>query len=86
MEVDREEMRILTHRQFQEFFEKSKLINPMGETLTDIYKIGCLLQVANCVNNSIGVKFTVSLQLAYKTIDNLGTDRHTKWKQRMENG
>jgi acyl-CoA oxidase len=37
-------------------------------------------------DEAISTKFVVSLQLYYKTIENLGTEIHDEWKRRCEDG
>lgn len=58
----------------------------MNEVLTDVDKCMLLLSPVTLTSMDVAVKITVSLQLAYKTIENLGTHQHQKWKERMEQG
>lgn len=58
----------------------------MSEVLTNVDKINIWFNPISQVNMDVAVKMTVSLQLAYKTIQNLGTDKHSKFLQRIENG
>lgn len=48
----------------------------MNEVLTDVDKCLLLLTPINLMSMDVAVKITVSLQLAYKTIENLGTQQH----------
>ena len=44
------------------------------------------LKIPYFFNESISTKLTVNLALYYKTIDNLGTGRHQRWKMNVETG
>ena len=84
--MTREELRILAHKQLIHYFQKSRKILPANEVLTNVDKIDFLLTPICTINQDVAVKLTVSLQLAYKTIQNLGTEKHGPWLKRMENG
>jgi len=86
LELTRDEARILTHRQVVHYFHKAKSIAHMNEVLTDVEKCCIFFTPINVCSMDCAVKMTVSLQLAYKTIDNLGTEQHIKFKQRIESG
>lgn len=66
------------------YFQKSRKILPMNEVLTNVDKINLFFTPVVCISQDVAVKMTVSLQLAYKTIQNLGTDDHLPWLRRME--
>lgn len=86
MELTRNEARILAFRQLKHYYLKSKEILPMSEVLTNVDKINIFFTPISMISQDVAVKMTVSLQLAYKTIQNLGTDKHSKWLQRIESG
>jgi hypothetical protein len=52
----------------------------MNEVLTNISKFGHFCNPIANFNEDCAVKFVVALQLAYKTIDNLGTETQNPWK------
>lgn len=79
IECSREEYRILTNNQIAHYYKAAAQIHPMSEVLTNINKFAAFCNPISNLNEDIGVKFTVSLQLAYKTIENLGTERHIPW-------
>ena len=58
----------------------------MSEVLTDVEKCLIFLSPINIMSMDVSTKLVVSLQLAYKTIENLGTSQHQPWKERMEQG
>lgn len=58
----------------------------MNETLSNVNKFIQFVNPIAAVHYDTGVKFAVGLQLAYKTIENLGTDLQKPWRIRIENG
>ena len=56
------------------YYKESQKITPMNEVLTNIHKFGLFCNPIANFNEDVSVKFVVALQLAYKTIDNLGTE------------
>lgn len=59
---------------------------PMGEVLTNVNKIATFFSPIAQISQDVAVKMTVSLQLAYKTIQNLGTEMHSEFLRRIESG
>jgi acyl-CoA oxidase len=52
----------------------------------DLTKFMTLINGIYLYNENISTKVVVGMQLYYKTIDLLGTERHSSWKSRCENG
>ena len=59
---------------------------PPQEVFTDVMKFTQFIFPIASYKEDCSVKFTVNLQLAYKTIDNLGTEQHANFKRRLETG
>lgn len=59
---------------------------PLKEVFTDVMKFVQFIYPIASYKEDCSVKFTVNLQLAYKTIDNLGTEQHSNFKRRLETG
>ena len=68
------------------YYKKGGKIQPMNEVLNNVQKVNLFLLPVSIISQDVSVKMTVSLQLAYKTIQNLGTEKHSKWLQRIETG
>lgn len=75
IEMSREQYVSKVHTMLRHYFFESLKIAPMSETLTDIERYGLFIGPISNFNEDIGVKFTVGLQLAYKTIEVLGTEK-----------
>ena len=84
--MTRDEARLLAFRQFKHYFQESSKIQPMGEVLTNVNKIATFFTPMALISQDVAVKMTVSLQLAYKTIQNLGTEIHSDALRRIETG
>ena len=67
------------------FDEGRKQVEP--KTLYNDPQRFLIFGLANLIyNQPISVKFSVSIILYFKSIENLGTQIHQKYKDRLENG
>mmetsp|Transcript_27173 Transcript_27173/g.26226 ORF Transcript_27173/g.26226 Transcript_27173/m.26226 type:complete len:150 (-) Transcript_27173:73-522(-) len=85
-EMNRQEEVVSINRKFKKILTEAKKILPMRELFGDVNKFVTMAGEACQYNDNISTKMTVSLQLYYKTVDNLGTDQHNEWKVRAEDG
>lgn len=58
----------------------------MKELLSDVSDFLGFLYFPAMLSESLSTKLVVNLALYYKTIENLGTERHVEWAQRVETG
>lgn len=58
----------------------------MNEILTNTQRLHLFLLPISFISQDVSVKITVSLQLAYKTIQILGTEKHSLARGRIEKG
>mmetsp|Transcript_32738 Transcript_32738/g.49992 ORF Transcript_32738/g.49992 Transcript_32738/m.49992 type:complete len:223 (-) Transcript_32738:1494-2162(-) len=84
VELERTNQRVYTHQALLHYLKKASEIEPLGNVLTNFHKYFKLAYPLTVYRPDCSVKLTVSLQLAYRTIDNLGTAIHDKWKHRLE--
>ena len=85
-ELTRDEERQVTNLRLKKFLKELKKHISFSELFGDITKFGLVCQQTFSLNENLSTKMVVSLQLYYKTIDNLGTEIHNDWKQRAEDG
>jgi hypothetical protein len=85
-EDSRHDDKIKLNRRIKRILHESKKILPFDELFSDINKFMVFSYCTYAYNEAISTKIIVSLQLYYKTIDNLGTEIHNDWKQRCEDG
>ncbi len=83
-ECGRTDQRVLAHNQLVFYLKEVTKTDPLSDILGDFNKMLRLAYVMTLFREESLVKFTVSLQLAYRTIDNLGTEQHEVWKHRLE--
>jgi hypothetical protein len=79
-EDSREVNRQKTNTKLLHFLRESKKILPLNESFNDIYKWCAMTTGLFCYNPSITTKMSVNLQLYHKSIVNLGTDQHEKFR------
>ena len=67
-------------------FDEGKKVSNTTELYNDPYKFQIFGFPVYFYNQSISTKFGVSLMLYFKTIDNLGTEIHQKYKDAIIEG
>jgi len=85
-EGTREEERDKINEQLLTYFKEGKKIKDYAEVFSEMRNFFSFNLAPFLFNESISTKFAVNLQLYYKTIDNLGTEKHAPWKKRCESG
>jgi len=86
LELTRREKRDLVNKQLREYISAAKKIRPLGDTLNGLDEFFTFLLIPFVTDEGLSTKLVVSMALYYKTIQNLGTERHQIWKDKLENG
>ena len=82
----REREMVKVNQKLFKVIKEAKEIVPLNVLFSDMSKFLSFITSACCYSENISTKFTVSLQLYYKSIENLGTDIHNQYKKRCEDG
>lgn len=68
------------------YVEEARKVIPLYEVLTNVKKcLSFTWPISRAQGDSV-IKIIVGLQLSYKTIENLGTDKHLPWRKKLEMG
>lgn len=85
-EMSREEHRIHTNDAYVHYMKEARKVLPMSEVMPNVRNAACLCSPISKACNDAAVRIMTGVQIPFKTIENLGTDKHIPWRERIELG